>query len=97
MYQEVVPVILPVCHLILSERHIAHRHVKEIIRVVCLFKTGDFNIGFRVELFCNPPGDPVQFHTVQPALLHLFRQHTKEIPDAHCRLQYIPFLKTHLL
>ena len=86
MYEEIVFVILPVCHLILTERHIAHRHVKEVIRIVCLFKAGDFNIRFWIELFCNPPGDPVKLHAVQPALLHLFRQHTQEIPNAHCRL-----------
>ena len=86
MYQEVIFVILPVCHLILTERHIAHRHVKEIVRIVRLFKAGDFNICFWVELFCNPPCDPVKLHTIKPAFLHLFRQHTEEIPDAHCRL-----------
>ena len=86
MDQEIIFVILPVCHLILTERHIAHRHVKEIVRIVRLFKAGDFNIRFRIELFCNPPGNPVQLHAVQPAPLHLPRQHTEEIPDAHCRL-----------
>ena len=96
MNEEIIFIILPVRHLVLAERHISHRHVKKIVRVVRLFKAGDLNIGFRVKLLRNPPGDPIQFHAVQPALLHILRQHTEEIADTHCRLQYISFFKPHM-
>ena len=39
MDQEVILIILLICHLILSEWHITHCHIKKVIRIVCLFKS----------------------------------------------------------
>ncbi len=83
MHKEIVPVIPFVRHFVISKRHIANDNIKEIIRIICLFKSCDLYICFGIELFCNPSGNIVKFHTIQPALLHFLRQHTKKIPDAH--------------
>lgn len=37
-------VILLVCHLVLSKWHISDCHIKEIVRIICLFKACDFNV-----------------------------------------------------
>ena len=86
MDQEVILIILLICHLILSERHVTHCHIKKVIGIICFFKTCDFNIRFRIKLLCYPSGNPIKLHSIKPAFLHLLRQHTKEISDTHCRL-----------
>ena len=71
---------------ILTERHVAHRQIVEITAVGGL-KASHGNVSLRVQLFRNAPGNAVQFHAVQPAILHGIRQHSKEVAHAHGRLQ----------
>ena len=81
MDKEIVLVILPVRHFILSERHISNRHVKKIIGITGIFKACDFYIRMGIELLCDTPGKPVKLRPVQPASLHFLRQTAIEIPD----------------
>ena len=80
MDKEIVLVILPVRHFILSERHISHRNIKKVIGITGILKSCYLNIRMRVKLFCNPPGQPVKLRPVQPAFLHSLRQTAIEIP-----------------
>ena len=89
MNQEIIFIILFIRYLILSEWHVADCYIKKIIRIVCFFKTGYFNIRFRIELSCNPARNTIQLHTIKSAFLHLLRQHSEEISDTHCRF-YVP-------
>ena len=84
MYQEIIFIILPVRHFILTERHISHRHVKKVIGIIGILKTSDFNVRMRVKLFCDAPGNPVQLRPVQPASLHFLRQTAIKISNSGC-------------
>ena len=95
MNRKTQPVIGWVIDLILSEGNIAHGKVKEV-SAVCFLKTADGDISFGVQLLGDPAGDGIQFYTVQAAALHLFREHTKEVADAHGGLQNVAGLETHL-
>ena len=90
------PVVSPVIDLILSERHVADGDVIEIPSVGG-FKSRHGNVRFGVKLLCNPPGDAVQLHAVEPAVLHGFGQTAEEVPDAHAGLQNIARFKAHIL
>ena len=86
MDQEILLVIGFIGHLVLSERHVSDCHIEEIVWIVRLFKACDLHIGFRIKLSCDTSGNPVQLHAIQPALLHLLRQHTEKVSGSHCRL-----------
>ena len=66
---------------IISEGYIANRHIKEI-PPIRLFKTFNVNVRIGIQLPCNAPRNAVQLHAIQPASLHPFGQHTKEVADA---------------
>ncbi len=89
-------VICLIVDLVLTERHIAHRQIVEITAVGGL-KTGNGNVCLRIQFFCNAPGDGIQFHAVQAAVLHGVRQHSKEVAHTHGRLQNVARLKSHFL
>ena len=89
-------VICLIVDLVLTERHIAHRQIVEITAVSGL-KTGNGNVCLRIQFFCNAPGDRIQFHAVQAAVLHGVRQHSKEVAHTHGRLQNVARLKPHFL
>ena len=57
-------VICPIRHLIITERHVSHSHIKEIILKIGLFKTADTHIGFRIKLLCDTPRDIIKLYTV---------------------------------
>ena len=84
-----------VIDLILTKGDISHRKIIELPAVRCL-KSRHRNICFWIKLPGNPPGNAVQFHTVQPALSHAFRQHTKKISHAAGRFQNVSLFKSHL-
>ena len=54
--QEIVAVELPVGELIAAEGHIAHSHIEEV-PPVCLFKAGDLDMGLRIEMLGDAPGN----------------------------------------
>ena len=85
-----------VVYPVLAKRNITHGKVIEIAAVGG-FKSGNFNAGFRVELLRNAACDAVQFYTVQAAVLHGVRQHSKEVAHAHARLQNIAAAESHTL
>ena len=70
MDQEIVFIILLICHLILTKRNISDCHIKEIIRIIGLFKAFDLHICLRIKLFCNPSGNAVKLHSIQSAFFH---------------------------
>ena len=85
-----------VVYPVLAKRNITHGKVIEIAAVGG-FKSGNFNAGFWVEFLRNAACDAVQFHTVQAAILHGVRQHTKKVANAHARLQNIAAAEAHAL
>ena len=94
--QKILLIVSLICNFVLSKRDISNRHIKEVVRILCLFKTGNSNAGIRVQLFRNSTADIIQLHTIQTTFSHSFRQHTKEIADTHRRLQNISFGKSHV-
>jgi len=89
-------VICLIVDLVLTKGHVAHRQIVEISAVGSL-KTGNGNVGLRVQLFGDAPGDAVQFHAVQPTALHGVRQHSEEVTYAHTRFQNVTAAETHTL
>ena len=85
MDQKIIFIVCPVCHLVLSERHVTDGNIKEIIRIVGLFKSFDLHICLWIELLCDTSRDTVQLHAIQPAFFHGIRHHPKEIADTHRR------------
>ena len=71
--QKVVAVISLICDLIGTKGHIADCYIKKVFPVCC-FKAGNCDIRFGIKQACDTPGYTVQFHTVQAAVLHAFRQ-----------------------
>ena len=67
------------------------------ITAVCGLKARHGNVGLRVQLFGDAPGDGIQFHAIQAAILHGFWQHPKEVAHAHGRLQDVARPETHAL
>ena len=92
---QVQPVIAPILHLELAERHIAHSHVKEVVGEIHLFIAPYGNAAAGVQLTGNTSGYVVQLHAVELALRHALRQHTEEVADAAGRLQHVALLKAH--
>ena len=85
-----------VVDFVLTERHIAHRQIVEITAVSGL-KSSHCNVCLRVQHLGNAPGDAVQFHAVQTAVLHGVRQHSEEVAHAHTRFQNVTAAETHAL
>ena len=85
-----------VVDFVLTERHIAHRQIVEITAVSGL-KSSHCNVCLRVQHLGNAPGDAVQFHAVQTAVLHGVRQHSEEVAHAHGRLQNVARPEAHAL
>ena len=54
--QQVLAVVAFVMHLVAAKGDVAHRKVKEIVRVVGAFKAVHRNVCFLVKLLCNAPG-----------------------------------------
>ena len=92
--RETEPVIGTVVYLVLAERHITDGEVVKVPPVSGL-KSGNGNVCFGVELFCNSARDAVQLYAVEPAVLHYFGQTAEKIADAHGRLQDVAGLESH--
>ena len=88
-------VVSPVVDLILSKGHVADGKVEEIPPVGG-FKACHGNVRLGVKLLGNAPGDAVQLHTVQAASLHLLREKSEKVSDAHGRLQNVAGLEAHV-
>ena len=82
--------------LVLTERHVADSEVIKITAISGL-KARHGNVSLRVQLFGDASGDAVQFHTVQPTVLHGIRQHPEEVAHTHTRFQNISAAETHAL
>ena len=85
-----------VVDLVVAEGHVAHRQIVEIT-AVCGLKARHGNVGLRVQLFGDAPGDGIQLYAVQTAVLHGVRQHTEEVAHAHTRFQNVTAAETHAL
>ena len=80
----------------LAERYVSDSNIKEIIRELSFFKSRYLNIGSLIKLLCNLSGYTVKLNTVQSAVTHFIRHHTKEVADTHCRFKYVSFLKAEI-
>ena len=93
--QETVFVKRFVRDFVIAKRYVADSDIKKVF-AAGLFKAPDLNLRIGIELPRNAAGDAVQFHAVESALAHAFRQHTEEIANAAGRLQYVAALKAHV-
>ena len=66
-------VVAPVNDLDISERHIAHRCVKEAVRYHRLFIAGNGDTAVLVELLGDAAGNTVEFHAIDLAIPHAVR------------------------
>ena len=94
--ERVLFVVTLIWYRVISERHVAHRYVKEAVRVLGFLKALDLNVRVWVKLFGNAPGDGVKLHAVQFAVHHAFGQHPEEIAHAARRLQDVAGGKAHV-
>ena len=94
--QEIVPVILPVYHLIRAKGHVSNDHVKEIVREARIFKALYGNGIALVQLLCDSSSDAVDFYAVHAGVPHALRQHAHEIANAAGGFQYIAFAESHI-
>ena len=82
VYGKVQLVVRLVVHFVVSERHVANSQIKKVPPVSRL-KPCHGNVRFRVQLLRDSACDAVQLHAVELAVLHRFRQKSKEVADAH--------------
>ena len=92
---QVQPVVTPILHLELTERHIAYAYIKKVVGEVRFFIAPHGNTAARVQLAGNASGYVVQLHAVYLALRHALRQHTKEVADAAGGLQHVALPEAH--
>ena len=90
MYEKLLGVVSAVVYTDFSERHIANNHIKMVIWELCLLKALYSDIGFLIELLCNPARKFVNFYAVELASCHTVGKQTEEIACAAGRLQDIP-------
>ena len=64
MYLEVKLIIGLVADLIISERYVSDRHIKEIILEVGLFISADTHICLRIELLCDTACQIIKLNSV---------------------------------
>ena len=62
---------------------ISYCNIKKLVWKICFFKSRNPDIRIRIKHFCNTAADTVKFHTIKPAVLHVFRQHSKEMSCSH--------------
>ena len=96
MDQEIVFLILGVKYLIITKWHVSDHDIKEIVRVCSVLKPGNADRCILVKLLGYPTGNAVQFHAIQPVVLHRRRHASKKVADSHGRLQNISALKSKL-
>ena len=65
------------------EGDVAQDHIKAVVLKLDRLIAHNGNIRLWIELLCDPPGDGIQFHTVQLGSLILFRQNRIEIAGPH--------------
>ena len=83
-----------VVYLVLSEGDVAHGQVIEVPPVGGL-KARHRDVGLGVKLSGDATRNTVQFHAIQPAFCHAFREHPEEVAHTHRRLQNIAALEAH--
>ena len=79
--QETVLVIPLVVEGIAAERDVADGKVEKAVRQFGILKALHRDTVLLVKLLGNPPGDGIQFHAEQLAVLHALRHKPKEIAD----------------
>ena len=85
-----------VIHQVVAEGHVANGKIIKI-PPVCGFKARHGNVRIGIELLCNPPGNAVQLHAVQPGAGHMIWKHPEKVAHAAGWLQNIAGGKTHAL
>ena len=65
------------------EGDVAQNYIKAVVLKLDRLIAHNRNIRLWIELLCDPPGDGIQFHTVQLGSLILLRQHRIEIAGPH--------------
>ena len=96
MNTEIIFVVLWIKYLVITKWHISDNHIKEVVRISGILKSCDADIGILIELLCDSARYAVQLHSIQSALLHGLRHASKEVSNAHRRLQYIAASETKL-
>ncbi|MPN05271.1 hypothetical protein SDC9_152521 [bioreactor metagenome] len=82
---------------IIAKRHIANRHIEEVIWIIRRFESLNGNLGFGIEQLCDSASNAVQLHTVETAACHAFGHKPKEIANATGGFEYVARRETHAL
>ena len=93
---EIQPVIAFVRYMKLTEGNIADGNIKKVIREGSFLIALHRNTAFLIKLAGDASGEIVQFHAVELAAAHAFRQHSKEIADAAGGFQNVALREAHL-
>ena len=80
---EVILVVLRIKNLIITKWHISDNYIKEVIRICCILKSCDTDIGILIKLLCNSSRNAVKLHPIQLTSLHRCRHTPKEVTDTH--------------
>lgn len=89
-------IVFLVQYLKIAKGNIADCHIKEAVRHLHLFKTGNGNAAVLVKLLGDSSADRVDLHTVGFAAVHAVRHHANEVADTAGRLQNVALTKAHL-
>ena len=93
---EIQPVIAFVRYMELAEGDIADSNIEKVIREGSFLIALHRNTAALIKLAGDAPGEIVQFHAIELAAAHAFRQHTEKIADTAGRLQNVALREAHL-
>ena len=93
---EIQPVIAFVRYMELAEGNIADSNIEKVIREGSFLIALHRNTAFLIKLAGDASGEIVQFHAVELAAAHAFRQHTEKIADAAGGFQNVALREAHL-
>ena len=80
----------------LTKGNIADGNIKKVIREGSFFIALHCDTAALIKLAGDAPGEIIQFHAVELAAAHAFRQHTEKIADTAGRLQNVALREAHL-
>ena len=86
MNAEVMLCILLIIELKISKRDISYCNIKKVIRENSILKSAYLDFSLWIEQLCNPAGNTIFFHAIQPAFTYGIRHCPEKMTDSHRRL-----------
>ena len=93
---KIQPVIAFIRYMELAEGNIADGNIKKVIREGSFLIALHRDTAFLIKLAGDASGEIVQFHAIELAAAHVFRQHTEKIADTAGGLQNVALREAHL-